>query len=57
MQSTHKRIELTKLEKKPCIFGTCEHKPIEHSMRENEYYDEISNKAYCTACAIEITQN
>ena len=69
MQANHKRVKLTDLEKKPFEFGTCENpkcqhrvllkdeKSIEKSTRENEYYDEVNNKAYCTTCAIEITQN
>ena len=34
-------------------FGKCD----THKDRDNEYYDKVKNKAYCTQCAIDIARS
>jgi len=52
LRSNHKIVEIKQA---PFRFGRCE-KP-EHQHRQNEYYDKVKNKAFCTECAIERAQS
>jgi len=48
MLRDHKRVPIQ--DAKPQMFGYCQ----EHPKKENEYYDRVRNKAFCTICAIDM---
>jgi hypothetical protein len=48
LRGEHNRVPIQNAQ--PHLFGFC----TEHPKKENEYYDRVRNKAFCTICAIDM---